>query len=141
MVLCGSLSLTTNITFLRGSSFSCYNSTFTSECAKRFRESLSREIILFLFLLCGNFAGPNLLFPLGSLEGVSVSCLSLLRSSGCPLVWALFSLSIFSSIDLESLLTEFPKQNPIYLKNLSVPLLAHLSPVFVEALVCHFSLH
>ena len=113
-----------NITFLRGLSSSCCNSSSTSEGAKRLRESSPWEIFLFLFGLPGNFAGLTFLFPLGSLEGVSVSSLSLLRSSGCPLVWVLYSLPIFSTIDLESLLTEFPRQSPSYLRNLSAPLLA-----------------
>ena len=37
----GSVSLTTNITFLRGSSSSCCNSSYTSEGAKRLKESAS----------------------------------------------------------------------------------------------------
>ena len=109
---CGSVSCTTNITFWRGLSSSCCKSFSTSEGAKRLRESLPWEIILILFGLPSNFAGPDLLFSLRSLEGVPVSCLSLLRFSTCQLVWTLFTLPIFSSMVLEVLLTELSKAEP-----------------------------
>ena len=141
--LCVPLTLITSITFLRRSSFSCCKSFSISEGAKRFRESSSWEIILFLLGLSGNFAGPTLLFPLGSLEGEQVSCLSLLRSSGCPLVWALLSFSIFSSKDLESLLTELSKAEPkLFRESFSASVSAlNCESCFLEALACHFSLH
>ena len=109
---CGSVSLTTNITFWRGLSFCRCKSSSTSEGAKRLRESLSWEIILILLGLPSTFAGPDLLFSLGSLEGVPASCLSLLRFSGSQLVWTLFTLLNISSMDLEVLLTELSKAEP-----------------------------
>ena len=118
---CGFVSLTTNIIFRRGSSSSCCKSSSTSECAKRLRKFLSWEIILFLFGLPDNFSGPTPFYLLVLLEGVSGSCHSLLRYPGCSLVWTLFSLSIFSSMDLESLLTELSKEEPkLYRRSFSV---------------------
>ena len=55
---CGSVSLTTNITFLRGSSSSCCKSSSTFEGTKRLRvSSLKLFVILFVIML---YAGINI---------------------------------------------------------------------------------